>query len=389
MPLSLQINLGHVFVHGLMLLLPTVALALEADFDAPYAEVIALGLPSLAAYALCHVPAGWLGDRVSRRLLLKVYFLGLGASAALAGLAQGPASLALALCLIGAFGALYHPVAMPLLALRQQGLGLRLAINGVFGSLGVAGAPLLAGGLSEGLSWRFAFILPGLLCFLIGLLPDSGSGAERRRCQADNAENPGLQTPSLAWLAALGTSVIVAGFCYDGLAYALPKALQLQGGVLAESIAMAGLGSALILGAASLVQLALGGLSDRVPNLPLYLWLLFLRTLLLSAAALSSGPLFVAAILGSVALTFAEYPLQDKLLAVMTPDRLRSRAFAAKQMLAALVAVGVIPLVAGTAQAGFLGLFLVLTGLTLFNLGLLAFAVFRREDAAGGLSSPT
>ena len=57
-------------------------------------------------------------------------------------------------------------------------------------------------------------------------------------------------------------------------------------------------------------------------------------------------------------------------------------------MLAALVAVGVLPLVAGTAETGFVGLFLALAGLTLLNLGLLAFAFFRRQDAGGGLSSP-
>lgn len=378
MPMSLQINLGHVFVHGLMLLLPTVALALEGAFGASYGEIIALGLPGLVVYALCHIPAGWLGDRIARALLLKIYFLGIGASAVAAGFASGPLSLALALCGIGAFGAFYHPIAMPLLAARRERLGLRLAINGVFGSLGVAGAPLLAGSLTAAFGWQAAFVVPGLACLLLGLLlrPGHGTAVQPAVAPASGSSPPRLP---LAWLAALGTSVIVAGFCYDGLAIALPKALQLQGGALAESIALAGLGSSLILAAAGVFQLLLGSLSDRVSTLALYLWLLALRGALLILAAQSGGPVFIAAVLGSVALTFADYPLQDKLLAVMTPDGARSRAFAAKQMVAALVALGVVPLIAGTAETGFFGLFLVLGGLTLLNLGILAFVAHRRR----------
>lgn len=396
MPLNLQINLGHSFVHGLMLLLPTVALALESAFEAAYSEVIALGLPGMVVYALCHIPAGWLGDRISRGRLLQVCLLGLGASAVAAGFAIGPLSLAAALCGVGAFAALYHPIALPLLAADGRRLGLRLAINGVFGSLGVAGAPLLAGTLAAGFDWRAAFVLPGLACILLGLLPQSkrGGGAEGPAPSATAgpdsesivgpAAGPRSRSRLLAWMTALATSVIVAGFCYDGLAIALPKALQLQGGALAESIVLAGLGSSLILAAAGVLQLFLGSLSDRISTLPVYFGLLALRGALLLLAAQSGGALFVAAVLGSVALTFADYPLQDKLLAMTTPDHLRSRAFAAKQIIGALVALAVVPLVAGTAETGFFGLFLVLGALTLLNLAVFAAlaARMRRHDDA-------
>ena len=52
---------------------------------------------------------------------------------------------------------------------NKMNLGFRLGVNGVWGNMGVAAAPLITGLLILIGNWRLAFIFPGFICFLFGL----------------------------------------------------------------------------------------------------------------------------------------------------------------------------------------------------------------------------
>ena len=47
--------------------------------------------------------------------------------------------------------------------------GLRLGINGVWGNMGVALAPVLTGFLIAYADWRLAFMLPAIFCIIFGI----------------------------------------------------------------------------------------------------------------------------------------------------------------------------------------------------------------------------
>ncbi len=73
------------------------------------------------------------------------------------------------LSLIGLFGAIYHPVGVAWLVRNAESRGRALAWNGIFGSLGIGVAALAAGAFTQFISWRAAFIVPGVLCALTGV----------------------------------------------------------------------------------------------------------------------------------------------------------------------------------------------------------------------------
>ena len=52
---------------------------------------------------------------------------------------------------------------------KKQNNGLRIGINGVFGNMGVAAAPLITGFILFYGNWRLCFLLPGVFCILYGL----------------------------------------------------------------------------------------------------------------------------------------------------------------------------------------------------------------------------
>ena len=71
------------------------------------------------------------------------FFLGTGAAMMAAGLASSPLALGVALAAMGSFAAIYHPIGTAMLVeAAGDRVGRSVGINGVFGNLGVACAPV-------------------------------------------------------------------------------------------------------------------------------------------------------------------------------------------------------------------------------------------------------
>ena len=71
--------------------------------------------------------------------------------------------MAICLTLVGVFAAIYHPVGLALVVHGREKTGVPLAINGIFGNMGVASAALITGFLIDTAGWRYAFFVPGVL----------------------------------------------------------------------------------------------------------------------------------------------------------------------------------------------------------------------------------
>ena len=75
-------------------------------------------------------------------------------SSIVTALADSPIQIAAGLFAVGVFAAIYHPVGLAMVVQGRKKTGIPLAINGVFGNLGVAAAALLTGWLIDTGSWR-------------------------------------------------------------------------------------------------------------------------------------------------------------------------------------------------------------------------------------------
>ena len=164
------LNLAHAYDHFFMLIFPTAVLALAPAWGMSYGEALALGTAAFVMFAAGTLPSGWLGDRWSRAHMMTIFFIGIGASAVLTGLAPGPITLVIGLGLLGLFASIYHPVGTALVVQSAARSGRALGINGVYGNMGVAGAALITGALTQFFGWRAAFIIPGVLAVITGML---------------------------------------------------------------------------------------------------------------------------------------------------------------------------------------------------------------------------
>ena len=360
----LFMNVGHTYAHLFLLLYPTAVLAMGDELPGTYGEKLSLSIFSFAALAIGTLPSGWLGDRWSRRGMMGVFFIGIGLSSVLVGLAEGKVGMAIGLALIGLFSSIYHPVGTAVVAENAKRLGKAIGVNGVFGNLGVALAAIVAGALSDLISWRAAFIVPGVLAAATGvayvLLSRGGASAQvGSATHFMDGVTHGIRVKIFA-VVAIGT--MCSGMTFNALTVALPKIFEERLAELAATTTEVGAWVFVVIAFAAAGQVVVGLLLDRYPLKPVYAGTLFFQVALLLLAATATGAPMLAISFVMMFLVLGETPIRDTLVARFTTGEWRARVYAVKAVLSLGIAVAAVPLVAGVHDetGGFLWLFLVL-----------------------------
>lgn len=364
---------GHFLFHVLVALYLTIVLVLEIEWRRSYDELIALWTLGALLLGLAAPLAGWLGDRWGNGRVMVIFFLGIGAATLSCGLVEDPESLMLALGLMGLFGAIYHPVGTAWLVANSRAQGKAIGLLGLSGSLGAAFAALVAGLLTDLISWRAAFVVPGLLSATIGLalwrLLAKGHIVERREDAQPHPEPD--RTAVRRAFAALAVTLSLTTVIYHAVSTLLPKWLERAlSPDLDQDILALGATVTLVylLGASS--QLLGGHLCDRGSAKTAYVASYALKLAALAAAGAVAGwPVVIVAVLLIFALDFSA-PVETVLIARFSPNRRRGLAYGLRNGIAIVAAPLGVQLVSQlySPSAGFDDVFLLLCGLTLFVL---------------------
>jgi MFS family permease len=380
--------LGHLYIHLCTAFYFVIVLALEQVWRLPYHELIALWTLGSLLVGAAAIPAGLLSDRVGAAPMMVLFFVGMGAGSIAAGLSGSPTVLMLALTGIGLFGAVYHPVGVPWIVRNVEGdLGKVLGFNGIFGSLGAAGAGITAGLLIDVSSWRAAFIVPGVVSVLTGLallvfvlrgvIPERGVSAPR-------GTQPSRQDMMRAFGILLVT-MFLAGMVYHTTQTALPKVFaERHGGLVGEGVLGVGLLVAGVYTAAGFMQIVGGHLADRLPLKLVYLGAMAVQipTLWL-AASLGGIPLILVATIMVMA-NVGALPAENLLLSRYTPARRHGLVFGLKFALAFSAAPIAVQLVALVSErtGGFYWVFFFGAMLVLLAFSTAAFLPAQRREPA-------
>jgi len=378
------INFAHALDHYVMLIFPTAVIGLEVAYRRSYAELIALGTASFVAFGVFSLPAGWLGDRWSRRNMLALI---------VAGLAPNLVVLTIALSALGMFAAIYHPVGTAMLIEAAAVRGRSLAFNGVCGNLGAAMAAGMTAAVIAGLGWRAAFLLPGVICLLAGLcylrfVADEGAKAAHRARAADVP----LSTSIAAIIFALFVVIaLCAGLVFHIVSIALPKILDQRIGADVPLVLVGGLASAVFM-CGALAQLAVGRLVEKFPPHILFAVIASLQFLGVLWAAQATGKILLVALAVAMAAIYAQVTVNDLVIARYTADAWRGRVYAVRYFLTFVVSGAAVSVIAVLYARG--GFDLVLATTAVIALGfvvataLIALLVNGVEKARGRVVAP-
>ncbi|HEX6212969.1 MAG TPA: MFS transporter [Methylomirabilota bacterium] len=325
-PTALLLNAGHAIDHLFLLVFATAVAAIAADWGMIWQDLMPYTAGAFVMFGLGSLPAGRLGDLWGRRAMMVIFFLGMGTSGLLIALSSGVWSLAAALTLMGVFASIYHPVGIPMLVQQAKNPGFTIGVNGLFGNLGIAAAAILTGFLVKHAGWKAAFVVPGLLALLCGVLflllapKEDMAPAKRPKRSVDLPRAVMARVLLVMTLAAISSSLIF-NFTTNGNGHLLTE--RLRG--LIDDPARIGVLLAIVYTIASFAQLVVGKLIDRYPLKWVYLPIVAMQVPLFLLAAGAGGWALYLVVLAFMVFVFGAIPFVDAMIVQYVDDRMRSR----------------------------------------------------------------
>lgn len=388
----LFLNVGHLLDHFFMLIFTTAVLTMESEFADSYGRLLLLTTWSFFFFGGASLPAGWLGDKWSKPGMMLVFFFGIGIASILTGFSETPLHVEIGLALVGVFAAIYHPVGLAMVVSDAARVGRALAINGVWGNMGVALAALLTGAIAELYGWRAAFILPGVISIVIGVLyafhlmvenPDATAAAKKKAMAAIPV---GVQRRAFLFLI---VAPMLGGLIFNATTISLPKIMDERLDALFDGTSEIGMITAIVFGCAALAQLVVGELLDRYSTKKIYVFLVAAQLIMCTLAIAAAGWNSVFVALPLMLATFGIIPVNDWIVAHFISSEFRSRVYAVKSVLA--LGVGAIAVqVSGRLheQTGsFDALFIVMAGCAATVLVAALFLIPARRSAEHGTAA--
>ena len=355
----LLLNVGHFLDHFFLLIFATAAvLSLTNEWQLSYAQLIPYSTAGFIAFGLFSLPSGWLADKWSREGMMFVFFIGIGLSSIGTSTAKSPIEIAFWLFLIGIFASIYHPVGLALIAKGGKKMGMEIAINGVWGNMGVGFAAFITGLMIDQTGWRSAFWLPGVLSILIGvvyffnqkeniLVSFKPFKKEIIKTEENSAKMHSNEVRDIIFKVSLVIffTTAVSSVIFQGTTFALPKVFEERLSGIASSASFLGILALFVFAVASFAQLVVGKMLDKIGPKKVFLIVASIQLIffLLFVGKFNWIALFVALMfmLGA----FGQIPINDYMIGKMAKSEFRARVYAVRYVISFAVWAVVVPLI--------------------------------------------
>ena len=343
---DMYINIGHFLDHFMMLIFAKAAFDAGRYFGLSYDEIIIYGTLGLFLFGAAAPLAGWLADKYSRSIIMIIYPFGVSLGAFLCFLSSSPIMLGYSIGIIGFFAAIFHPVGITMLIRDSKKVGFRLGVNGVWGNMGVAAAPILTGFIILNSNWQLSFLVPSIICLIFGIAQLRGFKEidikeEKNKQKTSN----GLVEGWKIVLISLTMTTLAGGFIFGSLTFLIPRIFEVNLSGISVDIAITGLLAGIVYAIASLSQVGVGYLIDRYsPKIILgfvgigQFFLIYLSSLYIDYA------LFFVMLM-AMFFVFGQVPITDAILVRYVDDQWRARILSVKFLINLCAGASVLPLV--------------------------------------------
>ena len=330
-------SIGHALMHLMTAFYAVIVLTLAAVWQLPVESLLELYAPATVLLGVMSLPAGWASDRFGAPVMMVVMFIGMGLSSIACGLVPTGDTLALsiALCGIGAFGAIYHSVGIGWVIRTAKEQGYAMGVNGLWGSAGLALYGVVPGVLITLVSWRAAFIVPGMICLVVGVVV-AWQAAAGRIGDRPMPATPGIKAGRTEFwrvFSVLSVTMALEGVIWQAVMFG--SALVFETRFQAHSVLWVGLATSMIYVVSGFAQYALGRrIIDRYPLKSTYVVASALQVVAMLGLAMGNGYVALAGAIFSAVLSAACGPVENILIARYTPSKYHGLGFGAKFVVA-------------------------------------------------------
>ena len=343
---DMYINIGHFLDHFMMLIFAKAAFDAGRHFGLSYDEIIIYGTLGLFLFGAAAPLAGWLADKYSRSLIIIIYPFGVSLGAFLCFLSSSPIMLGFSIGVIGFFAAIFHPVGIAMLIRDSNKVGIRLGVNGVWGNMGVAAAPVLTGFIILNSNWQLSFLVPSLICLIFGIAQLRGFKEiyikeEKTKQKISNGLVEGWKIVLLS----LTMTTLAGGFIFGSLTFLIPRIFEVNLSGISVDIAITGLLAGIVYAIASLSQVGVGYLIDRYSPKIILGFIAIGQFFLIYLSSLYIDYALFFVMLMAMFFVFGQVPITDAILVRYVDDQWRARILSVKFLINLCAGASVLPLV--------------------------------------------
>ncbi|MDP6936011.1 MAG: MFS transporter [Candidatus Marinimicrobia bacterium] len=310
-------SIGHFLVHAMTMILPVILVILENEFSVSLIYLGELATIQILFLGIGGFPAGFLADRFGSRMVLLMYFLGLIIASIWLFFSHTFTMTALGLGFLGLITGLYHPAGLKMVS-HSSNVSRYMSYHGVSGSLGLAAGPIYGAWMSSWLGWRYAYLFMGILalaalCFLLTYHREARPGKVSFNLKGKfNRAHILIISVASLW-----------GFAHHGLFNFLPYYFEDAVETSLGDVIGSGFLTGFVLLLGIIGQLGGGRLGEKYPRKNLYIWVVLLNIPFLIGMAFLNGfsLVVITGMLGAV--NFMFQPVNNSLLADVTPTENR------------------------------------------------------------------
>ena len=343
---DMYINIGHFLDHFMMLIFAKAAFDAGRHFGLDYDEIIIYGTLGLFLFGAAAPLAGWLADKYSRSIIIIIYPFGVSLGAFLCFLSSSPIMLGFSIGVLGFFAAIFHPVGIAMLIRDSKKVGFRLGVNGVWGNMGVAAAPVLTGFIILNSNWQSSFLIPSIICLIFGIIQLKGfKQIDIKDEKTKQKTSNGLVEGWKIVLISLTMTTLAGGFIFGSLTFLIPRMFEVNLPNISVDVAITGLLAGIIYGIASFSQVGVGYLIDKYSPKIILGFVGIGQFFLIYLSSLYIDYVLFFVMLMAMFFVFGQVPITDAILVRYVDDRWRARILSVKFLINLCAGASVLPLV--------------------------------------------
>lgn len=221
----------HFFTHFYILVFPALVMPMSRALSLPLSEVLNYSFWMYLLYGIMAIPWGALSDRWGHKPALSAGIILAGAGMVFAGLSANKITLVLAFALVGVGCSAFHPAGTALVSQGIRERGRAMGINGIWGTAGMAMAPFLMSLLNYFFEWQRSLVIIGVAGLILGVSTAAIPFSVEKGVDVKKTES--VTGNSALKLFILFISIMVAGgFMYRSFSLILPSFIEYRLGSL-------------------------------------------------------------------------------------------------------------------------------------------------------------
>ena len=339
---------AHFLTHFYMLVFPALVMPMSRDLGLPLATVLNISFWMYLLYGLLALGWGWISDHLGHKWAMNTGIILAAGGFVLAGLVRSLPLISASFALVGIGCSAYHPAGLALVSQGIRKRGRAMGINGVWGNVGMASAPFVSGLLTYFIGWSRGVVILGAAGLLVGIAGLLTPFSIERGTEVKKVEKLDSGT-AVRLFVVFCAGVLFAGLMYRSFTLILPAFLESRLGGVTQSLrnivtrrfssvedlpAFQTLVATLIATAVYVLGIFGQALGGRVADRHSLKWSYFIfycaaLPFVLASAFLENALLIPAAGM-FVLFAVGMQPIENSLLAFLTPVRWRSMSYGIK-----------------------------------------------------------